>query len=275
MEITPAMVKAMREKTGLPMMECKKALEETQGNEQAAMDLLRRKGLAQVTKRAERVTAEGRIGHHHDPARGCVALVEVLCETAPVANTDEIVRLTRAAAEAAARLEAPTPEALLEQPLPSDPARRIADLLHDAVNKIRENIKIGRVTVLRGSVGCYLHHDARKAAVVELSGPAAPEVASDICMHIVSMRPPFARREEVDPALVEQRRQAAREQVKNKPPQIMDKIVTGMLDKWYSEIALLEQPFVKDDKRTVAQYLREQSPGLTVNRFVRLEIGEA
>ena len=275
MDITPGMVKTLREKTGLPMMECKKALEESQGNEQAAMELLRKKGLAQVTKRAERITAEGRIACFVDPASGRGAIIEVLCETAPVANTEDFTQLSRAAAQAAAALETPSPEQILEQPAAGHAGQKVADLLHHAVNRIRENIKIGRIATMRGSLGYYVHHDARKGALVEFSGPAAPEVGADISMHIVSMRPPFTRREEVEPAMVAQRREVARDAVKNKPPQIMDKIVSGMLDKWYAEIALLEQPFVKDDKQTVAQFLRGHAPGLTVNRFVRLEIGEA
>jgi elongation factor Ts len=93
-------------------------------------------------------------------------------------------------------------------------------------------------------------------------------------MHVVAMRPACARREEVDPALVEQERQIAREQVKGKPEHIVDKIVAGKLDKWYSETVLLEQPFVKDDQKSVGQYLREAVPQLTVNRYLRFEIGE-
>ncbi len=275
MAITPGMVKTLREKTGLPMMECKKALEETQGDEKAAMEWLRKKGLAQVTKRAERVTAEGRIACYVDAASGRGAIVEVLCETAPVANTEDFIQLSRAAAQAAASLDNPTPEQILEQPAAGHAGQKVADLLHHAVNRIRENIRIGRVATMRGNVGYYVHHDSRKGALVEFTGPAPAEVGTDVSMHIVSMRPPFARREEVDPAMVAQKTELARESVKNKPPQIVDKIVGGMLNKWYAEIALLEQPFVKDDKVSVAQFLRGHAPNLSVTRFVRLEIGEA
>jgi len=272
MEITSAMVKGLRDKTGLPMMECKKALEEAQGDEHRAVEVLRKKGLAQIGKRAGRETAEGRIACCAGPGR--VALVEVLCETEPVTGTDDFVRLVKAAGQVAAKLEAPTPESLLTQPVPDNPSRTIHDLLHDAVNKIRENIKIGRVAAVTGHVGHYVHHDGRKGVLVEFNAPCPPEVAADVCMHVAAMRPLCARREEVSPELVEQERRIALEQVKGKPPNMLEKIVAGKLNRWYAETVLLEQPFVKDDKKSVGQFLREQAPDLTVTRFVRLEIGE-
>ena len=275
MEITPAMVKALREKTGLPMMECKKALEETGGDLEAAEQLLRKKGLAQVTKRAEKVTAEGRVVFYQDPASGRAALLEMLCETEPVSGTEDFQRLAREAVQAAAKTGVIQPEQLLEQPTSTNPGQKITDLLHDAVNRIRENIKVGRVATAQGHFGTYLHHDNKKGVLVEFSGPVSPEVAADVCMHIVAMRPPFVRREDVDASLVNERKEAARGEVKGKPEHMVEKIVAGKLDKWYQDIVLLEQPFVKDDKKSVGQHLRESGPGLTVTRFVRLEIGEA
>lgn len=273
MQINPGMVKALREKTGLPMMECKKALEEAGGDEQRAVELLRKKGMAQLTKRAGRETAEGRLTLHADAGRA--AMVELLCETAPVANTDDFIQLGKIAAQVAAKLDNPTAEQVLKQPLPSDPARKVEDFLHDAVNKIRENIRIGRVGTLAGHVGHYLHHDGRKGVMVEFNAACPPDVAADVCMHVAAMRPTYTRREDVEAHLVEQERALAAEQVKGKPANIVDKIVAGKLDRWYSEIVLLEQPFVKDDKKSVGQHLRGVNPALTVNRYLRFEIGEA
>jgi elongation factor Ts len=267
------MVKTLRDKTGLPMMECKKALEETHGNEQQAVELLRKKGHAQLSKRAGRETAHGRLTYHADPANGRAALVELLCETEPVAGTADFTKLSQAAAQVAARLDAPTAEAILAQTVPGG-SQTIGDLLHEVVNRIRENIKLGRVGTAAGHIGHYLHHDGRKGVLVEFSGAVPPEVAADICMHVVAMRPAYTRREEVDPALVEQERRIAGDQVQGKPANIVDKIVTGKLNRWFSEIVLLEQAFVKDDKKSVGQYLRECGPELTVKRFARLEIGE-
>lgn len=274
MAITAAMVKALREKTGLPMMECKKALEEANGDEQKAVELLRKKGLAQLGKRAGRATGEGRVICHPDPASGRVALVELLCETEPVAGTEDFLQLGKAAAQAAAKLEAPTAETILEQPLPDDADRKIGDLLHEVVNRIRENIKVGRVGVVTGHAASYVHHDGRKGVLVEFSGECPAELANDVCMHVAAMRPRHTRREEVDPALVESERQLAREQVQGKPANIIEKIVEGKINKWYSEIVLLEQPFVKDDKQSVGKVLRAHAPDLTVNRVVRFEVGE-
>jgi elongation factor Ts len=287
MAITPGMVKALRETTGLPMMECKKALEEAlallvaAGKTpaeieaeimQKAEELLRKKGHAQIAKRAGRETAHGRLVFHQDGGRA--VLVELLCETEPVTATDDFIKLGQAAAQAAAKLAAPTPDTILAQAVPGNAAQKVGDLLHDAVNRIRENIKIGRVGTAAGHFGHYIHHDGRKGVLVEFSGPCPPEVAADVCMHVAAMRPPFSRRDEVDPALVEQERQIAAEQVKDKPANMIDKIVTGKLNRWYAEIVLLEQPFVKDDKQSVGQFLRGHGPDLTVKRFVRLEIGE-
>jgi len=269
--ISAALVRELREETGLPMMECKKALEETGGDKPAAVDLLRKKGLAQVGKRADRTTSEGRVLYQADPATGRHAMVAVLCETEPVTGTDEFNNLAQAAIQAAVKMDDPTAEAILAQPAPG--GHKINDLLLDAVNRIRENIRLGQVACYRGEVGSYLHHDRKKGVLVEFSGPCPAEIKADVCMHIVSMRPPYVRREDVDPALLEQEKAVAAEQVKDKPANMIEKIVMGKVNRWYSEICLLEQPFVKDDKKSVGQLLREVSPGLTVNRFVRFEIG--
>ncbi len=275
MEITAGMVRELREKTGLPMMECKKALEEAKGDAKLAVELLRKKGMSQLGKRAGRDTGEGRVACHLDPATGRAALVEILCETEPVAGTADFIKLTTAAAQVAVQLPTPTPEAILDQPVPGDGGRKVGDLLHDVVNRIRENIKIGRVGVVAGHVGYYLHHDSKKGVLVEFSAECPEQLKRDVCMHVVSMRPLHARREEVDPQLVESERRIASEQAVGKPANIIDKIVAGKINRWYSEIVLLEQPFVKDDKKSVGQVLKEAVPELTVNRFVRFEIGEA
>jgi elongation factor Ts len=275
MAITAGKVKELREKTGLPMMECKKALEEVDGAIDKAIELLRKKGLAQASKRAGRATGEGRLTLHSDPPSKRVAIVELLCETEPVSTTKDFISLGQAAAQVAVKLDSPTPEAIAEHPHPADGSRKIGDALNDVINRIRENIKFGRVHTATGHVAQYLHHDGRKGVLVEFSGECPDEIGNDVCMHIAAMRPMCTRREEVDPQLVEAERKLAAEQVKGKPENIIDKIVSGKIDKWFSDIVLLEQPFVKDDKKSVGQVLREVSPDLTVTRFVRIEIGEA
>jgi elongation factor Ts len=274
MEITAAMVKELREKTGLPMMECKTALQESGGDMTKAIEILRKKGMAQLSKRAGRHTSEGRVLCYADPAGGQTAIVEVLCETEPVANNEDFQKLAAAAAKAAVKLTSPTAEAVLDQPDPANPAHKISDLLHDVVNRIRENIKIGRVACFSGEVGSYLHHDGKKGVLVKFSAPCPAEVKADVCMHVVAMRPPYARREDVPADVIEKEREVAKAQVKGKPDNIVDKIVTGKINKWYAEVVLLEQPFVKDDKKSVGQILREVAPTLTVESMHRFEIGD-
>ncbi|MBK9118674.1 MAG: translation elongation factor Ts [Phycisphaerales bacterium] len=275
MSISAAQVKALREKTDLPMMDCKQALEEAHGDEAKAIEILRKKGHGQAAKRADKATAEGRITFALDPAGGRVAAVELLCETEPVSGTEDFVKLGKAAAEAALKLDQPTADDLLKQASPILGGATIGDALTDAVNRIRENLKFGRIVVLSGHIGHYLHFNSKTAALVQFSGPCPASVGADVCMHIVAMSPPYLKREDVPAHMVEQEQSIAREQVKDKPPQIIEKIVAGKLDRWYSEMTLLEQPFVKDDKKTVGQYVREHGAGLTVTSFVRLAVGTA
>ncbi len=273
MEITAGMVRTLRDKTGLPMMECKKALEEAHGDEAGAIEILRKKGLAQVGKRAGNVTGQGRIYFAHDDAAKKAVIVELLCETAPVADTDDFNKLGKAAAAVALKMPNATAEAIMAQPMPGG-SGTIEAFYHEVVNRIRENIRIGRVGAVQGSFGHYLHHDGHKGVLVEFSEACPAELAADICMHITAIRPICARRDEVPQDLVEAERRVAMEQVKDKPAQMQEKIITGKVDRWYSEIVLLEQPFVKEEKKSVQQILKEKSPTLTVTRFVRLEIGE-
>jgi len=275
MDITPEMVRALREKTGLPMMECKRALQEAHGDEAAAIEILRKKGLGQVSKRSARETSEGRVACYVDPQSGGAGIVELLCETAPVANTDDFIQLAQFIARQAAVLTAPTPESVLRQPVPDRPGRKLAELMTDVVNRIRENIRIARLASLRGHVGHYVHHNGQVGVLVELSGECPAEIKADVCMHVAAMKPQCTRREELDPAVVEHERQLAAEQVQGKPANIVDKIVAGKLNRWYSEVVLLEQPFVKEEKKTVGEMLLAAVPGLTVQRFLRYEVGGA
>ena len=173
----------------------------------------------------------------------------------------------------AAAPEPPSAETLLEMKQPDDPSRTLRELYDEVFNRLRENLKIARADQFRGHVAHYIHFDGKTAAVVEFSQPCPDELAAGVCMHVAAMNPQYARREDVPAEQVEAERASLREQVKDKPPQIIDKIVEGKLGRWFSEFVLLEQPFVKDDKKTVAQALREAGDDLTVLRFVRYRIG--
>jgi elongation factor Ts len=273
MEITAGMVRALREKTGLPMMECKKALTEADGNEEQAIEILRKMGAGKIQKMASREAGQGRIACFIDGAKQCGAIVELRCETAPVANNEEFIRLANQVAQAAALANAPTAESARELPLPADPSRKIGDLMDEIFNRMRENMKIARVGQLRGNLGYYVHHNSQVGVLLQMSGACSEELKSDLCMHITALKPPVIRREEVAAKEIELQRAVFVEEAKGKPPQIIDKIVAGKFDRWYSDFVLLEQPFVKDDKQSVAAVLKSVSPELTVTKFLRYEVG--
>ena len=192
-----------------------------------------------------------------------------------MAGTEDFINLSNQLARHAAHMESPTPEALPDQPFLDDPSRKLSDIIHEAVNRLRENVRIARVGRLAGHAAQYTHHNGQVGVLVQMTAECPSEVSADVCMHIAAMQPAWTRREEVDPARVAQEREIAAEQAKGKPENIIEKIVTGKLNRWYGETVLLEQPFVKDDKKSVGQMLTGAAPDLTVERFLRFAVGEA
>ncbi|RMF76094.1 MAG: translation elongation factor Ts [Planctomycetota bacterium] len=273
MEITAAMVKALRDKTGLSMMDCKKALVEAGGDEAKAIELLREKGLAKVAKMADREAGEGRIGCYVDADNQRAAIVELRCETAPVANTDDFKTLTDLIARHAAAHESPTPENIRDMKLLDDASRTVGDAINDVFNRLRENIQIARIAKVVGPTAHYVHFDGQKGALARFNAPCPDELGAGVCMHIVAMNPPCLRREDADPAEVEAERQRYAADAEGKPPEIAERIIEGKLGRWYSEFVLLEQPYVKDDKKSVGQALREANPDLTIEQFIRYQVG--
>lgn len=273
MEITAAMVNELRNKTGLPMMQCKKALVDSGGDMDKAMDALRKSGAAVGQKLAGRETSQGRVACY--VGDGKAGIIVLRCETAPVANTDDFQKLAALLAKQAAHLDNPTPESVMASKLLDNPARSVQDEWNESMNRIRENMQLAKAANLRGVVGSYLHHNGQVGVIVQMSGECPEDVRTDVCMHAAAMRPMCTTREEVPADLVAKEREIAAEQVKGKPPQIVDKIVSGKLDKWYSEIVLTEQLFVKDDKQTVGQYVASRAKGVSVSRFHRFEVGGA
>ena len=274
MAISAAMVKALREKTGLPMMEGKQALEESNGDETKAVEILRKKGLGQAGKRTERATSQGRVACYVAADNQNAGLVELQCETAPVANTDDFIKLAAALAQVAGTMDDPTPENVLTQNVPGG-SGTIGDMLTDVINKIRENIRVARIANLKDNVGHYAHHNGQVGVLVSMSDDCPAEVKADVCMHIAAMRPLCTRREQVDAKLIAEEREVAAEQAKGKPANIIEKIVDGKMNRWFGEMVLLEQPFVKDDKQSVGAMLASKKPGLTVREFVRYEVGKS
>jgi elongation factor Ts len=269
------MVKALRDKTGLPMMECKKALTEAGGDQEKAIEILRKMGAGRIQKLATREATEGRIACFVDPERKRAAIVELRCETAPVAGNQEFINLANTVAQVSAHADSPSVEMIREQPLPGDSSKTVGTLMDEVFNRMRENMKIARIAQLSGNIGQYVHHNAQVGVLVEMSGDCPEELKADLCMHVTALNPPCVRREDADPKEVEEQKAAFAEQAKGKPEPIVAKIVSGKLNRWYSEFVLLEQPFVKDDKKAVSEVLKAVSPDLTVTRFVRYEVGGA
>ena len=275
--ITATMVNELRQRTSRPMMECKKALTQAEGDMAKAEKILRETG--HVAK-GDRTTGEGRIAVAIDPARQFGAMIEVLCESAPVAKSELFVELAEDLARQVAIEGATTPEELLAQKLIRDSSKTVQQRIGDVVNVIREAMKPGRMVRLQGHLGSYVHHDGSIGVLLQVEG-ANPDhqVLRDVCMHIAATRPIAARREDVSADRVAQEKEIARAQIANdpknagKPAQILDKIAEGKLKTFFAENVLVDQPFVKDATKTVGQLL--DSAKLKVVRFVRYKVGES
>jgi elongation factor Ts len=273
--ISAAAVKALRDRTNAPMMDCKQALSEAGGDMDKAADILRKKNKAIMDKKGERETAEGRVAAFIDPEMQVGALVEVRCESAPVAKSEAFVQLANELARQVALKSAKTVDELLAQPLATDAKKTVGERIAETVGLIRENMKPARMARLTGQLGSYCHHDGSVGVMVQVDGPKAdPQLLREVCMHITAKNPVAARREDVSPDLVAREKEIARSQAAatGKPPNILEKIAEGKLKTWFAENVLLEQPFVKDDAKTVGDLLK--AAGLKLVKFVRLKVGE-
>ena len=279
MNISAADVMALRNRTNLPMMDCKAALTEAGGDKEKAVEILRKKFKDAAVKRGDRETAEGRIAVYIDPAKQVGAIVELRCESAPVVKSDHFIKLTDKLAKQAALQNPASVEALLAQPFVDDPKHTIKDLIDEAYGLIREVMKPKRFTRLTGLLGEYCHHDGSVGVLVQVEGAKAEsQLLRDVSMHIAARNPVAALKEEVSADVVAKETEIAREQIandpknKSKPPNILEKIIEGKLKTWFAENVLVEQPFVKDDSKTVGQLLA--SAGLKMSKFIRYKVGE-
>jgi len=263
-EITAAAVMALREKTGLPMMECKKALLECGGNTDEAVEWLRKQGIKTQSMRADRETSCGRLAVYTDPAKGVGAIIELKCESPPVAGSPDFKAFCEDIAKTLALGPgAATPEDLLAQKSQAHPGKTLGELKDDLFNRMREVFELSRIKRIDAPCGGYAHHDGTKAALVEISGattsPAAAEAAKDIAMHVVAMAPKAVRKEELDAAAVEKEREILTEAARKegKPDAIIGKMIEGRLRNFFAACVLLEQPFVKDEKQTVGKLAKD------------------
>jgi elongation factor Ts len=268
-------VRQLRERTGAGMMECKKALVETSGDLDAAAELMRKQGLAKADKKAARVAAEGKVVVEVAADGSAAAIVEVNCETDFVAREADFSAFATAVAQVALMVRPDTLEALLAAKLAS--GETVDERRRALVAKLGENVTVRRSAILasQGPLGAYLH-GTRIGVLVSLEG-GSPELARDLAMHVAASNPAYLAAADVPADAVAKERAIRVDMLKNdeknkaKPENILVKIVEGGMTKWYGDITLLGQPFVKDDSQTVGKLL--ESAKARVTHFIRFEVG--
>lgn len=286
-EISAAMVMKLRKMSGQGMMDCKRALQEAAGDIEQAMDTLRKKGLATLAKRAERETSEGLVVCKSSPDGKTAVLATLCCETDFVAKSNDFVATAKTLTDFALLCPADGgAENVLESVVDG---KKFSDILTETVSKTGEKTQVGDYAKYNldgpGLIGTYIHFNEKVGTMVQIEtsdeNVAASDVlkqtASDIAMHITATKPLALNKDEIDPGIIEREKNIFAEQVKNKPANIIEKIIEGKMKKFFVENCLLDQPFVKDDSKSVAEVLTEaakQAGGeATIKRFVRFEVG--
>lgn len=293
MEITAQMVKELRDQTGAGMMECKQALIEAQGDMERARLILREKGAAAAVKRESRQASEGVVVSATTPDRRRAALLELNAETDFVARNDEFQSLAKELVQQLVDTGFEgTLEEFLNQPSQAIPDRTVRQRVEDLVARIREKIVVGRIaTFSTDSTGCvdtYIHLGGKIGVMVELEAqteagaqhPETQRLARELGMQIAFGNPSYLSREQVPQQLIDEEREVQRQRAINegKPAQALDRIVEGRLSKFFEQVCLLDQGYIRDEKKSVKQVIDEFSKTvgepLTVQRFVRFRVGE-
>lgn len=280
MEITPAMVRDLRERTGAGLMECKRALEASRGDLEGAVDHLRKSGLKSAEKKASREMGQGRVQALVGPKARVGSLVAMTCETDFVANTDDFLGLLREVCLQVAEKNPKDAQALLALKH-SRTGASLSESIQMFIGKLGENTHVARFQRLenmKGRVGSYVHHDGKKAALAAVTTEAAEDVAltalKDLCMHIVFANPGANSRSEIPTEKIERERAIYLEEVKERPTEMQDKIVASKLDKFYADTVLSEQKWFKDDTKNVQKVLDETlGKGARIEAFARFQIG--
>ena len=285
MEITAELVKTLRDKTNCGFMDCKKALQETKGDLEAAVTYLRQKGIAVATKRAERATSEGAVWSYLGPDAQTGVLLEVNCESDFVAKTDGFLAFGEALAAQIAQTAPADLEALLSQPWQGKVGVTVQEYLTELIGQIGENIRVNRFSLYAGGgpVAAYIHFGAKIGVLLELSAPANSSelqaLARDLAMQVAANNPLAVSPEGLDPEVVAKEKAIYEAQAaeSGKPANIIEKMVGGRLEKFFKEVCLMGQVFVKNPDVTVMQLLNEagaKSGGkVNVSRFVRYQVG--
>lgn len=283
--VTAQLVKELRERTGAGMMACKKALTESNGDMEKAIEILREKGLAAAAKKAGRVAAEGIVKTYVSEDKKSGAIIELNCETDFVAANEDFMNFADKVAEMAAKTSATTVEEFEGEMF--NETQTVKEALTALIAKLGENMNLRRFkkfSVENGLVHSYIHGGGRIGVLVEVSSDKVneivEEVAKDLAMQVAAANPLFLNENEVDSTSLEKEKEIFRVQALNegKPENIVEKMVTGRIKKYYKEVCLMDQPWVKDGDKNIAKFVDEKSKELgsqiTVNRFVRFERGE-
>jgi len=289
MAITAEMVKKLREQTGAGMMDCKKALTETNGDYEKAVTLLREKGIAVAAKRETKAASEGLIGCNITDDTKVGAMVELNCETTFVAKTDEFINLTKNLAAQVAKAPFACVNCLLEAPYAANPSQSVRDAVNEVMGKLGEKTSVARFVRFAvdgsGTIGSYVHLGDQIGVLVEVAASAVTEdvtnLAKDIAMHIAWSNPDYMKRDDIpENVLVNEREIHKQWAIKEgKPENVIDRIVEGRMKDFYSRVCLLEQPFIKDEELTIQALIdntaKKVGEPVSVKQFVRYRVGEA
>jgi elongation factor Ts len=286
-DISAALVVKLRKMSGQGMMDCKKALQETDGDIEKAMDVLRKKGLATLAKRAGRDTSEGLVVCKISPDGKMAAMATLCCETDFVAKSGDFVKTAQILADVA--LACPADEGIENVLESSAAARQYNDSNTELVSKTGEKTQVGDYAKFKldgpGLISTYIHFNEKVGTMLQIdisndalaAQEAIKQTATDIAMHITATKPMALDKDQIDPETIEREKAIFAEQVKNKPANIIEKIVEGKMNKFYAENCLLQQAFVKDDSKSVERVLTDsakQAGGeAKIKRFVRFEVG--
>ncbi|MBZ4663520.1 MAG: elongation factor Ts [Caloramator sp.] len=286
MQITAKMVSELRERTGAGMMDCKKALVQAEGDMEKAIEILREKGLAAAAKKAGRVAAEGVVETYITEDGKTGAVVEVNCETDFVGKNEDFVNLAKNLAKQAAYSKANTVEEILEEKYIADENMTVKEAITALIAKLGENMtfrRFERFNVENGVIMDYIHGGGRIAVMVQVEGATnevAKEVAKELALQIAAANPLYIVKEEVPQEVIEKEREIYRQQALNegKPEKVVEKMVEGRLQKYFKEVCLIEQLWIRDQDKTIRKFVEEKSKEanaeLTVKKFVRFEKGE-
>ncbi len=289
--ITSQMVKELREMTQAGMMDCKKALMEADGDMDKAVEWLREKGLAAAAKKAGRIAAEGVVASYVSDDAKVGVVVEVNCETDFVAKTDNFINFSKNVAKHVAMANPADVDELMNQPFVDDQSKTITDLVSDATVSIGEKISIrrfARYEATHGAVETYIHMGGKIGVLLQVANDNAATLTADefktfyhdVALQIAAARPSYVRPEEVPAEILENERKILRAQAleEGKPAEIVDRMVEGRVKKYYKDVCLLEQPFVKDGDKSIKQVMAETAKAIGANldlvKFERFERGE-